>query len=342
MSSYPSGLLSSGFAYAFVHFSVEVACFYFLFSRLSADPRWWILAMLFDALAFIPQSFFGLLIDRFHKLNVGFIGCGLLFAALLIPSDIFALVVLSTGNALAHIGGAQHTLRGARGKIAPCGIFVSGGSFGVITGQLLGAAGASIFIPIALVLLSAVFALAVDLRKCESCENENSGFDVAADLSSGIVITLAFIVVAVRSYMAYAIPTEWNKTTLQAVTLFAFMGFGKMLGGILCDSIGYKKTSFISLIAALPFLLFGNSLMLLSLLGVGLFSMTMTATVAIISSKLPHNPGFSFGITTVALFAGTLPAFFLQPQSLFAHQAVVLALSALAFLCINISIKKGC
>ena len=54
MTSFCAGCL-----YAFIHFSIEVACFYFLFSRISATPSWWILALLFDALAFLTQGIFG-------------------------------------------------------------------------------------------------------------------------------------------------------------------------------------------------------------------------------------------------------------------------------------------
>jgi len=87
--------------------------------------------------------------------------------------------------------------------------------------------------------------------------------------------------------------------------------------------------------------LFGNSVMTVSLIGVGLFSMTMPLTIGLLVSRMPEAPGFSFGITTVALFAGSLPAFFLRPAGLLAHQATVLILSAAALGCLTICIKKG-
>ncbi|MBE5939776.1 MAG: MFS transporter [Lachnospiraceae bacterium] len=330
-----------GFIYAFVHFSVDAACFYFLFSRLSSDPLWWYLAMFYDALAFVPQNFIGLLNDCFPKMKSGLIGCILVLAALIVPADIPALIILGIGNALAHVGGAYHTLHGSNGKIGPCGIYVSGGSFGVIAGKLAALSGISILVPLAFITISVILTIWVSLNHTDD-KNDLVIFNITSSVPSVIVILLAFIAVAVRSYMGYAIPTDWNQTTLQAIVLFSFMGLGKMVGGLLCDYIGYTKTSFISLILSLPFLLFGNSFMILSLIGIGLFSMTMPVTVAILVSKLPKNPCFSFGITTIALFTGSLPAFFIRPDTLWEHQIIVLILAILAALCIKFSLKKGC
>jgi len=119
------------------------------------------------------------------------------------------------------------------------------------------------------------------------------------------------------------------------------MGIGKILGGILCDRIGYRRVTYISLLGALPFLLAGNTNMMLSLIGIALFSMTMPITAAALVSRFPHQPGFAFGITTTGLFFGTLPVFFIRPQTLLAHQTVVLVLSAAALPAILTCIKKG-
>ncbi|MBR6777090.1 MAG: hypothetical protein IKM27_05030 [Clostridia bacterium] len=332
---------TAGWIYAFIHFSVDAACFYFLFSRLNASPAWWALAVLYDAVAFVPQSFFGLLSDRFPKINFGFTGCVLVLAALVLPFDIPALLIISLGNALAHIGGAQHTLCGAEGKIAPCGIYVSGGSFGVIAGQLLAVSGfGSVLVPLAFMAISA--GLTVAVAKIHLIEDYSSeGFDITSRLPLAVILLLTFAAVAVRSYVGYAVPSEWNSGTAQKVLLYCAMGAGKLLGGILCDKIGYRKTTFISLVVALPFLLFGNTFMVLSLIGIGLFSMTMPVTVGILVSKFPFNPCFAFGITTVALFVGTFPAFFVRPEGLLAHQITVFVLSVVAAVCINMSLKKG-
>ena len=330
-----------GTVYAFVHFSVETACFYFLFSRLSGGSMWWALAMLFDALAFLPQSLFGVLQDRFPKWNAGLWGAILMLLALVLPWNMAALILIGLGNAMIHISGAVHTLHNVDGKIAPNAIFVGGGSFGVITGQLLGGLGISylIAVPLVLMLISCVWLW--QIPNVHSLPGAPCNFGISSKRSTSVIVLFAFIAVAIRSYIGYAIPTEWNKTVPQAIMLFVCMGLGKMLGGIVADRIGYRKTAWLSLLGGLPFLMFGNSYMMISLIGVALFSMTMPITIAILASRFSKMPGFAFGITTVALFVGVLPAFFVRPDSLLAHQVAVLLLCTLALIAILLCVEKG-
>jgi hypothetical protein len=58
--------------------------------------------------------------------------------AMVLPWNLTALALIGFGNALIHISGAVYTLQDTNGEITPNAIFVGGGSFGVITGQLLG------------------------------------------------------------------------------------------------------------------------------------------------------------------------------------------------------------
>lgn len=295
--------------------------------------------MLYDALAFVPQGFFGIIADKYPKFSYGLFGCILVLISFALPFDIIALVTLCIGNALVHIKGAQQTLSTSGGKITPTSVFVGGGSFGVITGQLLGAMKikALVLIPVTLMLLSVLLLLVlrrypVVIKKWQ--------IDITTKHSAMIIMFVAFVVVAIRAYIGYAIPTEWKKTELQAVLLFSIMGTGKIMGGILSDTVGYYKTALISSLCSLPFLLFGNSNMLLSLIGVGLFSMTMPITISILVSKFPDQPCFSFGVTTVALFVGSFPAFFVRPQTLLSHQLTVLILLLTATFALLICIEK--
>ncbi len=332
-----------GWFYGFVHFSVEVCCFYFLFSRLRLTEFWVLYAFLFDALAFVPQCFLGLRLDALGRESMGICGCILLLLALLLPWNVIAFLLLTLGNAMVHISGAKHTLSGAKGRITPCSVFVAGGSFGVITGQLLGAKGVRLlWIPVGCMVLS--LSICILIFFCHRTERgELASFRVSSPkLSLGWIVILAFLSAAIRAYVAYAIPIGWKKETLHGILLFCSMGMGKYLGGVLCDRIGYQRTATLSLLVSLPFLLFGNSLMTVSLIGVGLFSMTMPVTVAILSSAFPRNPAFAFGITTVALFVGTVPAFFLHPTSLLVNQLIVLILGILAALSLKLSLKRRC
>ncbi len=314
-----------GVFFALVHFSLEVACFYFIFNRFGEHRYWVLFALLYDCLAFVPQALFGALQDRFPGLDLGSCGAVMVITALLLPFDIIGFVLICIGNALVHISGAVYTLCDVDGKLAPSGIFVGGGSFGVIIGQLLSGT-ELVVIPLLLMAISGIIIYFIHLSV--AIDGKAEGFDIAdKKMPIWVFILLMFIAVAVRAYIGYAIPTGWKSTTLDTVVLFFVMGAGKMLGGIISDLIGAKRTAIFSLILSLPFMLFGNSNMLISVIGVGLFSMTMAITLGALVSRLPDAPGVSFGITTVGLFVGTAPAFFILPGSLLAHQVTVTVLT---------------
>ncbi len=331
-----------GVLYAYIHFAVEVACFFLLYYRFEMGPLGALYFLLYDALAFVPQSFFGIINDKFPRLNMGLVGSVFMVLSFFVPVNIISLVLLTLGNAMLHISGAQYTMHGAQGKLGPLGTFVGAGSFGVVTGRLLAGIDYKWIIIVPVVLMLVAFVMTLVLPRYYEQVDDCCKFDAGADKSPGYVIFLAFIVVIIRSYVGYAIPTGWNKTTLQTIALFVFMGVGKIAGGYVADKIGYRKTAVLSLGLSLPFLVFGNSLMWLSLVGVALFSMTMTLTVGVITSKIPQMPGLAFGITTVALFVGVFPAFFIRPETLLEHQLTSGILNIIALLCLVKSIRKGC
>ena len=90
------------------------------------------------------------------------------------------------------------------------------------------------------------------------------------------------------------------------------MGLGKCLGGILSDKFGIRKVAILSTLLAIPFLCFGDNIMIISIIGVMFFSMTMAITLGILVSVLKKTPGLAFGITTIGLFLGTAPIFFIK------------------------------
>lgn len=329
-----------GAVYFFVHFTIEVASFYLLYSRIAPTPMWTVLALLYDALAFVPQCFFGVIADRYKKVNFGLIGCVIVLISLVIQHNMISLVFVGFGNAFAHIGGAQKTLTTSENKITPTSLYVGGGSFGVIIGQLLGALQNKLLISLPIMLLLGSIIILIVISKKSALEEKKWNLRITKNHSVLVILVLAFLVVVIRAYIGYAVPTEWNKTKAQAILLFFTMGLGKILGGLFCDTIGYYKTALISSVLSLPFLLFGNSIMILSLIGIGLFSMTMPITIAMLVSLFPKQPCFAFGITTVALFVGTLPVFFIRPSSLFEHQITVLILIVIATLVMLICLEK--
>ena len=330
---------ASGILYFYIHFVTEVLCFYFLYSYIGDSILAWTIPFVYDAFAFVPQSLIGHLSDKFDKIPFGIIGMltmmvGLAIFALLPQLSIFLpLMLICLGNACVHVAGAEVTLRSSNGKIAPSAIFVAGGSFGVITGRLLGN-----FAPFWVILTLAATAIpfihiAEEYRK-KTAKDKNpcKNFNYANPaVSAGLLIVAAVFIVVVRGYMGYGIPTSWNKSTFQTVLLFSFMGIGKGLGGILCDKIGVRKTAIISVLGALPFLLFGDNVMIVSLIGVMLFSMTMSITLALLVSVLKKAPGLAFGLTTIGLFLGTAPVFFIKLGNFFTNCALIVIATIICF-----------
>ena len=323
-----------GYLYFIIHFIAEITSFYILTLYTNNDLIW-ILALLYDFIAFVPQGLLGYLRDKGLKINFATIGLLLTTLSLLLfnfnINEILVILILSIGNCMINIQGAETTLRSSKGKISPSAIFVSGGSFGVITGKVLATYNIPIYLIIIINLLMIIpiiicnkYSHLINDKNLDKYNFSNK------KINSKTIITLAVFVVIVRSFMGYGIPTTWNKTLIQAVYLYCAMGLGKAIGGLLIDSIGIKKTALISTIGALPFLLLGNNIMTISLIGIMMFSMTMAITLGIIVSELKKYPGVAFGLTTLGLFLGALPIFFFRINTVLTSYIIITSLTTLS------------
>lgn len=335
---------SIGILYFFIHFIIEITSFYIITTYTSSNLVW-ILALLYDFLAFVPQGLFGYLKDREVKLNFSLIGLVLSTLALIFLyfklNPIIVILVISIGNCLIHVEGAEETLRSSSGRMTPSALFVSGGSFGLITGKLLSKYNVNVLYIIIINLLMIIpliltrkYKYLIDNKNLEKYNYANKSINYK------VIIFYATIVVIIRSYMGYGIPTSWNKTVLQTITLFCFMGTGKALGGILIDHIGIRKTAFISTLGSLPFLIFGNNLMFISLIGIMFFSMTMSITLGLIVSVIKKYPGVAFGFTTLGLFLGTIPIFFYRVNSVFVNAIIVTTLTLVCVIILSVICRK--
>ena len=335
--------IGCGYLYFYVHFIIEVVCFFHL-SRITNSPIAWLIPFLYDAFAFVPQGLVGKIVDKHPKINISMIGVIFTFVSMLLfgfnANKFITLFLICIGNCFIHVGGAENTLRNSKGKLSHSAIFVAGGSFGVITGRLLAKTSISPFYLLPVILTMIPFIMLANTYNSD--KNDCREFDyVKKGLSPWFVVIIAFLVVIVRGYMGYGIPTSWNKTVLQNVYLFCIMGLGKALGGILSDRFGIRKVAIISTLLAIPFLAIGDSLMIVSLIGVMFFSMTMSITLAILVSVLKKSPGLAFGITTIGLFLGTVPIFFIKITSKMANIVMIAVLSILCSILLGYVLKGG-
>ena len=342
INSFKQKNIACGYLYFYVHFITEIACFYFLSKVTNGSRIVWLIPFIYDGLAFVPQSLIGYINDLFPKFKTGIIGTILLVICYLIyilfNQVLISLIILCLGNAFIHISGAENTLRNSNGKLSHPAIFVGGGSFGVITGKLLFNIVDPIII-IFMILTIIPFILLADTYTNYEEKQTNYNY-INTKIPLNLIVFLTVFIVIVRGYMGYGIPTSWNKTTLQTVILFFSMGIGKCLGGILSDAYGIKKISTLSTLIAIPFLCFGNNVMIVSLIGVMMFSMTMSITLAILTSVYKNRPGLAFGFTTIGLFLGTAPIFFIKISQL-ANIIFIILLSILCCIILNILLKDG-
>lgn len=333
-----------GYLYFYIHLVTEIACFYFLSKVTNNSNIIWLIPLVYDGMAFVPQAVIGKISDKYRKIKFSMIGSILILFSFwcmfwLNINVYISLILLCLGNACIHVNGAEVTLRSSNGKLSHSAIFVSGGSFGVIIGRVL----ADSFVPTILIFLLIFtmipFILLADTYSSE--ENDVLLFDYTNNkIKPEIIILLAVFVVIVRGYMGYGIPTSWNKTAFQSVILYFTMGIGKAFGGILSDTYGIRKTAFFSTVLAIPFLCFGDKLMLISLIGVMFFSMTMSITLAILVSVLKSSPGLAFGLTTIGLFLGTLPIFFISIVDVMINIGLIVTLSLICTVILMMLLKK--
>ena len=315
-SVFKSSGFKTGYLYFYIHFVVEIVCFFYL-SRVTNNSYFvWLIPFIYDGLAFVPQSIIGYISDKYSKIDMGFIGVGLLLISYLLygladVSIYLSLIILCLGNAFLHVSGAEATLRSSNGKLSPPAIFVSGGSFGVVTGRLLARSSINSLVLI-LPILSIIPFIILSKYYAEDKSDCTKYNYVKEKLNPKLIVLIAFFVVIIRGYMGYGIPTSWNKTTRELIIFFCTMGLGKALGGILSDKFGIRRISIFSTLIAIPFLCFGDDIMVVSLIGVMFFSMTMAITLGILVSVLKDTPGLAFGLTTIGLFLGTAPIFFIR------------------------------
>lgn len=329
--------------YFVIHLLNEVVCFFMLY-RIVEDQTFIVMvALTYNCLAFVSQFFWGSLRDLLERFRPGLISVPLLLSGFLLffltdaKGVLFwiSLTLLSIGNALIHISGAEITIRISGGKLTPVAVFVSGGSFGVIAGQVLAATDISFWWIAACCVLMFPLVLIGDAlykgnpKECDDC----SGFGyVIKGRKAIIVIFAAFFIVLVRAFLGAEIPLGWKTTLVQGVILYCTMGVGKALGGVLSDKIGIRKTALISIIGSLPFLILGNQNMVISLIGVAFFSMTMAVTLGMVISVMKIAPGAAFGVTTIALFFGSVASWFAKSDNLVVSAVIIVITSAVCFL----------
>ena len=99
----------------------------------------------------------------------------------------------------------------------------------------------------------------------------------------------------------------WKKAFLAFLFTVGIV-FGKMLGGIIGDRAGWRRTAVLSLAVSGLLFLTADRHPVCGIAAVFFFNMTMPLTLSALALLYPGREGMAFGLTTLALFLGTLPS----------------------------------
>ena len=324
--------------YSGSHLVVDFACFFVLKGCFSASTSGLTLGvgfLLYNLIAFALQAPLGYAVDKIRVRPFVLTVTGSLLVAvgvLLQVAPWAAVVVCASGNALFHLGGGIDSLANARGRYTRPGVFISFGALGVVAGTWTGS---QQWLPAWTVVVIVLCCVGLQLLVRESVPHQTSAvFRLApAPVTRGdIAILLLMLVIVVRALGGLLVDTPWKTgvtlTTVAAACVFA----GKFVGGMLADRFGARNIVVVSLAVSAPLLTIWSGNVVAACMGLFCFNIMTSVTLVAIASRLPDNPGFAFGLTTLALFIGaTIPMVMLISPSVASW--MLWALIAVALVC---------
>lgn len=333
-----SGLLFWGF----LHFLTDAVSVYILFSTLSRfhvpAPASFAYILAYNSLAFALELPLGLAADRFRSYRT-FIMLSLVIqtAACVLAGRLALIPIVLTGiaNALFHTGAGSMILALYPKTAAHIGLFIAPGTLGVMLGGMLAPQIRSV-IPFALILLFCIpveKAIRIPVPDLPAARTD-AGQPVFPAYAGMLLLVILF-----RSLSGSSLVFPWNKGPLFIALSAAAAFAGKSAGGIAADRWGYATTGIGSLLFSIPFILAGAAAPAAGITGMILFQMTTAVTAGFLYRLMPDRPGFSFGLSTLMLFFGSLPfpnpaanATNLFPSAVNALAAVVFGIAVLAYL----------
>lgn len=267
-------------------------------------------AILYNALAFGLQALVGLVSDYFRSPRIiAILGCILVAISLLIFNSypFFTVLLAGIGNALFHIGGGSISLNLTPKRTISPGIFVAPGAVGIFLGILIAKSGE---IPISeILILFLVFCLLICVIKKPEINYNDNNIRMTKFKNFELPILLIFSSIVIRSFIGFLVVFPWKTDISLLIVLTLAIFLGKAIGGIIADRFGWTRTVTVTLLLSIPLLIFGLSNPILGIIGIFLFNVTMPVTLVALSNILPGRPGFSFGLTCLALIIGAIPSF---------------------------------
>lgn len=302
--------------YSVIHFIVDLACCILVTNiisqKIGGTISYFLGVIIYNFCGFALQLPIGVVADKVNK-NAIISGIGCLFVAIAYGFSHFGIIsciIAGIGNSLFHVGGGIDVLNISDKKATLSGIFVSTGAMGIFLGTKSGPAGFDkYYIIIGALIISFILLLWLYTKIKDKVSNLEV---LIPHLTSNEIIAIICLIftVCVRSYVGMILAFDWKSNFVLALAAIFAVVFGKMLGGIIGDKIGFKKISIISLCVSAILFVFAFDNSALGILAILFFNMTMPITLTALSNMMINNKGMAFGLLTVALFIGSIPTFF--------------------------------
>lgn len=291
--------------------------------------------ILYNTLAFGLQMPFGFVLDKLRDpKNCAMLGCILLIIALMFPYyPLMATILAGIGNALFHLGGGTIALNLKPGKASIPGVFVAPGGIGLFAGLLISKYYGFPYRIFIVLLLTAIIFMYL-LKKTEISYNTKREKPINYLV---LILFLVLVTICIRSMVGFSVNFPWKSNTLLLVLLTISIALGKGTGGFIADYFGWIKVAVGGLVASAFLIWWGTTYPLLGILGMFLFNFTMPVTLVAISNMLPGKPGFSFGLTTLAILMGVVPSY-LSPSSFPLTAVFVVLLTLISAFCLGVGL----
>jgi MFS transporter, FSR family, fosmidomycin resistance protein len=322
--------------YGLSHALVDASCILLLLGGIDVKDELLNYILIYNLLAFGLQLPFGCIIDRIHKpVLAAVLGCIFLSVGLLLfKYPLTAIILAGIGNALFHVGGGTVSLNLRPGKAALPGIFVAPGGIGLFAGgailKLYG------FHPEIFISLLIGMGLIIFLLKSPPIYYKRKKSGVLNYLV--LTILLLLITICIRSVVGLSVNYSWKSNMTLLILLTLAIALGKGFGGFLADRFGWLKITVSGLALSALFLFFGVQFAFAGIVGLFLFNLSMPVTLVALSNLLPGRPGFSFGLTTLAIVTGAMPTFF-KTKTFFSETPVILILTVVSAVVLFLGLK---
>ena len=289
-------------AYSAAHFAVDLCCAMLVLPAARAASDKAMALLIYNFCAFAMQLPIGVLADRYGGGRY-FSAAGCLMVALggLLPSPMLTAVVCGLGNAAFHIGGGADVMAVTEGA-KYLGIYVSPGAMGIFLGALASRAGRSFAAFAACLMLACAVAI---MTCCKDGAGPGSP-ELPRGREQWLRLMSLLAVVTLRSYGGVIMSFPWRAGAWAWIAALCVVG-GKCIGGFASDRFGEVRSATVTLSAAAIALIF-SAFPLPGALGLLLFNMSMPVTLYAARDILREGRATAFGLLTLGLFLGMLPA----------------------------------